>query len=53
MSSNRYAWLQIAAGKVELNGHLMEAGDGAAVFAEAALTIRAMQPSEVLLFDLA
>jgi redox-sensitive bicupin YhaK (pirin superfamily) len=49
----RHAWLQVLRGSVELDGHEMQAGDGAAVSEEVALTVRALQDAEVMLFDLA
>jgi len=49
----RHAWLQVVRGAVDCNGRTLAAGDGAAVSDEAALTLRAAEPSEVLLFDLA
>ncbi|MBS1912906.1 MAG: pirin family protein [Bacteroidetes bacterium] len=49
---DRHAWVQVAGGKVTLNGGLMSAGDGAAVSGESALAIAATEPAEVLLFDL-
>jgi hypothetical protein len=49
----RHAWLQVARGRLTANGQPLEAGDGAAISAESALELRADQPSEVLLFDLA
>jgi redox-sensitive bicupin YhaK (pirin superfamily) len=48
----RHAWLQVARGAVELNGHRLWAGDGAAVSDEPRLQISGVEPSEVLLFDL-
>jgi redox-sensitive bicupin YhaK (pirin superfamily) len=54
LPKNRYAWLQVARGSVELNGQQLQAGDGAAVEKESALEITGKQSnSEVLLFDLA
>ncbi len=53
LAPGRHAWLQLLRGSAHLNGHSLEAGDGAAVGAEPDLTIRADGPSEVLLFDLA
>jgi redox-sensitive bicupin YhaK (pirin superfamily) len=50
---HRHGWVQVARGAVLLNGEPLSAGDGAAVTDEPALTIRASQPAEVLLFDLA
>jgi redox-sensitive bicupin YhaK (pirin superfamily) len=49
----RAAWLQVLRGGVNVLGADLAAGDGAAVTAESALSIRAVVPSEVLLFDLA
>ena len=48
----RHAWLHIAEGEVEVNGHPLATGDGAAVSDEIALSLKAHQPSQVLLFDL-
>lgn len=49
----RHAWLQVARGSVELNGHRLEAGDGAAVSDEGQLIVIGKEKAEVLLFDLA
>ena len=48
----RHAWLQVLRGSVELNGQLLYTSDGAAVSDETALSIRATEFSEVMLFDL-
>ena len=53
LANGRHAWLQVAAGSVELNGTQLKHGDGAAISAENELSIVAREPSEVLLFDLA
>ena len=50
---NRYGWLQVAKGAVELNGAKLSQGDGAAISDEQNLTIKGTKDSEVLLFDLA
>lgn len=50
---DRRTWLQVARGGVLLNGTPMFAGDGAATRDEQRLSIAAMEPSEILLFDLA
>src|SRR5215468_767085 len=51
--NGRKAWVQVARGSVEVNGHRLEAGDGAAVRNESALTVAAKAGgSEILLFDL-
>ena len=52
----RHAWLQVADGRVEVDGVEMHAGDGAAISEQASFSLRVPQgaPSaEVLLFDLA
>jgi quercetin 2,3-dioxygenase len=48
----RHGWLQIARGAVDLEGQRLAAGDGAAISDEAAVALRAVEDSEVLLFDL-
>lgn len=53
MDSTRYAWIQVARGAVDVNGETANQGDGAVVVAESNLKIRAQEPAEVLLFDLA
>jgi quercetin 2,3-dioxygenase len=53
LAAGRHAWVQVARGAVELGGKRLQAGDGAAVSDESALTITAEGPAEVLLFDLA
>ena len=53
LSPDRFAWLQVAKGAVELNGKLLRQGDGAAVENEQKLTIKGAEEAEVLLFDLA
>ena len=52
LGKGRYAWLQIAKGAVELNGHRLHQGDGAAISDEQRLTVKATEDAEVLLFDL-
>ncbi|HYO63536.1 MAG TPA: pirin family protein [Pyrinomonadaceae bacterium] len=52
LTPERHAWLQVARGAVELNGHALRQGDGAAVSREQALAIVGTEASEVLLFDL-
>lgn len=54
LAKGRYAWLQVARGKLNLNGKELQAGDGAAISNEPRLHITGMgDRSEVLLFDLA
>jgi redox-sensitive bicupin YhaK (pirin superfamily) len=52
LGPSRHAWLQILRGSVELNGHSLATSDGAAISDEAALSIRAREPSEIMFFDL-
>lgn len=53
LPDGRHAWIQIARGGVHLNGKELRAGDGAAVSKETEIRAAALEPSEVLLFDLA
>jgi len=53
LEADRYAWLQLARGSVELNGEKLRAGDGAAINKESRVMISAAEDSEFLLFDLA
>jgi quercetin 2,3-dioxygenase len=53
LKPGRRAWLQIARGRVTLNGSALEAGDGAAVSEEGTLALKAIDDAETLLFDLA
>lgn len=47
------AWLQVASGRVALDGVALEAGDGAGVTDQQALAIEGIAPAEIVLFDLA
>ena len=53
LSPGRYSWLQVARGTIELNGILLESGDGAAVSEESSLTIKGREQADLILFDLA
>jgi quercetin 2,3-dioxygenase len=53
LAPGRHAWLQVARGEITANGELLNQGDGAAISSEEQLTVRGLQDSEVLLFDLA
>lgn len=53
LASGRHSWLQVAAGSVAVNGIDLKQGDGAAIDEESNVTITALKPSEILLFDLA
>jgi redox-sensitive bicupin YhaK (pirin superfamily) len=53
LSPGRKAWLQVVRGAVQLNGHEMSAGDGAAAEGEPAMSVVANKAgAEVLVFDL-
>ena len=53
LAPSRSAWLQVARGKIAINGNDLNQGDGAAISDEAAITIKGRELAEVLLFDLA
>ncbi|MBD0327051.1 MAG: pirin family protein [Pyrinomonadaceae bacterium] len=53
LGRDRYAWLQVVRGTLNLNSIRLGAGDGAAVGGEDSLSIGADEESELLLFDLA
>jgi hypothetical protein len=53
VTNGRHAWIHLARGSVRLNGKQLNAGDGAAVSDESQIQLEAIEPSEVLLFDLA
>lgn len=54
LEATRHAWVQVAGGEIELNGQLLQAGDGAAISQESLLEFRGIgKASELLLFDLA
>lgn len=53
LPKGRRGWLQVARGALDLNGHVLVAGDGAGVEGEPTLTLKAnADQTEVLLFDL-
>ena len=53
MDQQRYAWIQVARGSVEVNGESAGQGDGVIAVGESSLRIRAQEDAEMLLFDLA
>jgi redox-sensitive bicupin YhaK (pirin superfamily) len=53
LARDRFAWLQVARGRVRLNGQELREGDGAAVAQEAELKLVSEKGGELLLFDLA
>jgi redox-sensitive bicupin YhaK (pirin superfamily) len=48
---DRYGWIQVTRGEVDVNGQTLKAGDGAAISAESSITLTG-RGAEVLLFDL-
>jgi hypothetical protein len=52
LKPGRHAWLQVAEGELTLNGQSLNAGDGAALSNESALTMATGKSSQALLFDL-
>ncbi|HEX8736413.1 MAG TPA: pirin family protein [Pyrinomonadaceae bacterium] len=53
LAENRYGWLQVVKGKLEINGEALNASDGAAISDERELKIKALEDeTEFLLFDL-
>jgi len=49
----RHAWIQVLRGNAALDGHELDAGDGAALSEESAVALTARTETEVLVFDLA
>ena len=49
----RHLWIQIARGKLTLNGQPFGAGDGAAISDPGSVEFKASEESEILVFDLA
>jgi len=50
--TDRYAWVQVARGSVEVLGESLEQGDAAAISSEELVEVRAAAASEIVLFDL-
>jgi redox-sensitive bicupin YhaK (pirin superfamily) len=53
LKPGRHAWVQVLKGSLTLGGVALAQGDGAAVSEEERLDLRASEPTEILLFDLA
>jgi len=53
LAAGRHAWLQIARGRVLVNGVALTEGDGAAISDEHSVELRGVESAEILLFDLA
>jgi len=48
----RKIWIQVVRGEVDVNGEMMQGGDGAAIADEKVLKIRGKSAAEILLFDM-
>jgi hypothetical protein len=53
LKPGRQAWLHVIRGRIQLESHVLIAGDGVAFLDEISVSITALEPSELLLFDLA
>lgn len=53
LAPGRHVWVQLISGQVELEGETLAAGDGAASSELTALDLKALDDSELLVFDLA
>lgn len=53
LAPGRHAWVQVAAGRVEVNGQALEAGDGMSLVDEECVRIAGITRGEVLVFELA
>ncbi|HSC47166.1 MAG TPA: pirin family protein [Gammaproteobacteria bacterium] len=52
LAKGRRAYLQVAKGELQLNGKHLKEGDGATIEGESALTLKGVQDTEALLFEL-
>lgn len=52
LKPGRAGWIQVVKGELDLNGHILRAGDAAAIEDEAKVNFKSSQLSEFLLFDL-
>ncbi len=52
LRTDRYAWVQVARGSVEVLGESLEQGDAALISSEELVEVRASSSSEIILFDL-
>jgi redox-sensitive bicupin YhaK (pirin superfamily) len=53
LKPSRNIWTQVARGTMTLNGMSLNAGDGAAISKENPLEVKALDVTEILVFDLA
>ncbi len=52
LEPNRYAWVQVARGELDVNGERLKAGDGLALSSESQVLLEGRDNAEVLVFDL-
>ena len=52
LKPERYGWVQVVRGDIEVNGLSMKEGDGASLAREKEIHLSAQSPTELLLFDL-
>jgi len=52
LDSGRYAWVQVTRGRVRVFDQELGAGDGAAIGEERKMALTALEPAELVLFDL-
>ncbi len=52
LPAERHGWLQMAKGRVRLNGQELKAGDGASFFKDGTIALETLEESEFLWFDL-
>lgn len=52
LAEGRHAWVQLFEGSLKVNGHLLEAGDAAAVSEESTVRLQSKHAAQFLLFDL-
>jgi len=53
LDTGRHAWVQVARGRVRVNGRELESGDGLALTEEPRVEIEGIDDAELLVFDLA
>lgn len=53
LADGRSAYVHVARGSMQVNGHTLQSGDGAKIVSEGALSFSAKDPAEFLLFDMA
>ncbi len=51
-SAERYGWVQLIRGEVDLNGLTLKAGDGASISEEKVISLKAIEDGELIFFNL-